>query len=506
MRSLLAFLPLVAAHAAVVQGVVLDFESGHALARTTISLTPVQNGSGTAQSMRTESNGTFFLNAQPGIYLLTLGRQGFATLRYGATCGTCPGAAVYLTNERKTEVDLRMKRLGAITGTVLDENQVGIPGIPVGVYSATRPLTRAGHVETDDRGAFRVGELMPGPYIIRTAATKSNDGMTYLATFYPDGTEVRLARQVPVELDRTWSGVDFPLVGGKLYRVQGKLLMPAPGFTDSIELISDTGRQKARVDGQGNYAFDNVAPGDYEMYADGRSPTLGHFAAWLLFQVEHDTDLNVPMPFCPVLAISISDEQHKRIQARQVKVVMRRHDLDQEGPLVMVAAGPNDLAPGDWQIRVEAGDEFYAKEVRVAGKRAETRSRSSAEDWVVGRIPNTSVPPQNIVPMGVMLSSRVASVTGRVTDRPNEVAPYAPVWLETMGLEPPDPLLVREARTGTDGSFEFHGLPPGKYRLLSSYEVDSSDRPEVERARPTECSLSEGGSVLQDLSLYHKPR
>jgi hypothetical protein len=93
-----------------------------------------------------------------------------------------------------------------------------------------------------------------------------------------------------------------------------------------------------------------------------------------------------------------------------------------------------------------------------------------------------------------------------VTDPPNEIAPYAPVWLETMRLEPPDPPVVREVRTGTDGSFQFHGLPPGKYRLLSSYEMDSSDRAEVERARPVELSLSEGGSVLQDLSLYHKPR
>jgi hypothetical protein len=124
---------------------------------------------------------------------------------------------------------------------------------------------------------------------------------------------------------------------------------------------------------------------------------------------------------------------------------------------------------------------------------------------VVGRIPNTGLPPQNVVSMSVVLSSRVASVTGRVTDRPNEVAPYAPVWLETMGLEPPDPALVREARTATDGSFEFHGLPPGKYRLLSSYDLDSSDRAAVENARPVEVPVSEGGSVLRDLSLYHKP-
>lgn len=364
MRFLVAWLVLATgARAAVLQGVVLEFESGRALARTSVTLTPVQTGSGTPRATRTESNGTFFITAVPGVYLLTLQREGFATFRYGATCGTCPGAPMYLVGNEKKDLDIRMKRLGAITGSVIDENQVGIPGIQVGIYSATRPLGRIGNAETDDRGAFRVGELMPGPYVVRTAATRSLDGVSYLATFYPDGTEVRLARQIPVELDRTWTGVDFPLVGGKLYRVQGKLLMPEPGFTDSIELISDTGRQKAHLDAQGSYVFENVAPGDYEMYADGHSP-LGHFAAWLLFQVERDTDLNVPMPFCPVLSVSISDEHYKRIQPKQVKVTIRRKDLDKEGPPIVVGAGPNDIVQGDWEIKIEAGDEFYPRDVR----------------------------------------------------------------------------------------------------------------------------------------------
>jgi hypothetical protein len=37
-------------------------------------------------------------------------------------------------------------------------------------------------------------------------------------------------------------------------------------------------------------------------------------------------------------------------------------------------------------------------------------------------------------------------------------------------------------------------------------QVDSSDRVEVEKGRPLELSVLEGGSVLQDLSLYRKPK
>jgi hypothetical protein len=105
----------------------------------------------------------------------------------------------------------------------------------------------------------------------------------------------------------------------------------------------------------------------------------------------------------------------------------------------------------------------------------------------------------------VTTSARTASISGRVVDKPNEPTPYAPVFLETMNLEPPDPPMVWEARAGVDGSFQFQGLPPGKYRVISSFDLDPSDRAAVEIARPAEVPLTEGGSAVHDLSLYHKP-
>ena len=102
---------------------------------------------------------------------------------------------------------------------------------------------------------------------MRTAPTRLNDGTTYLATFYPEGTDMRYVRPVPSELDRTWANVDFPALPGKLYQVKGKLLMPTPGFTSAIELISDSGRQKTSVNEQGDFWLENVAAGNYEFFA-----------------------------------------------------------------------------------------------------------------------------------------------------------------------------------------------------------------------------------------------
>jgi hypothetical protein len=493
------------ARAAVLQGFVLESESGRPLARTSVTLTPLPGWTGLkVLTTRTESNGSFFFGAPPGAYLLSLQREGFATYRQGAKCGMCPGAALLLNGDERTVLDIRMRRLGAVTGTLVDENQVGLPGIPVLVYTATRPLQQVGKTVSDDRGFFRVGGLAPGSYVVRTAATKLDDGSSYLSTFYPEGTDMQQVRPVPVDLDRTWANVDFGPIPGKLFRVQGKLIMPAAGFTNVIDLISDSGRLHANVDALGNFLFENVGPGNYEVFAEGKG-VPGHFAAWQMLVVERDTEVIAPMVQALTLHTSLMDQQRKRLMKNEVKVTMRRKDLDKEGPEIPIPLTPMTIAPGDWEVHVITGDDFYATEVRIAGKRTEMRSKWSAEGWVAGQIPMNGLPPDNGVAMSAAVSSRVASLTGKVTDRTNEVAPYAPILLETMNLEPPDPLLLREARAGSDGSFTFDGLPPGRYRILASYDLDWSDRAGIDTARPLELTLKDGEKLNQDLSIYHKP-
>jgi hypothetical protein len=221
--------------------------------------------------------------------------------------------------------------------------------------------------------------------------------------------------------------------------------------------------------------------------------------------VERDSEINVPMMPCPITNLNISDEYHKRFPRNSIKVVMRRKDLDKEGPEIQAVEGRNDLPPGDWEMQVRSGEEYFPKDVRINNVRVQKRSHDSAEGWVLGTIPISAVPAVIGVPVSVTLSSRVASITGRVMEKTNEPAAYAPVLLETLGLEPPDPQILREARAGADGTFNFKGLPPGKYRLLASFDLDWSDRMAVDTARPVEFTVDQGANVTQDLSLYHKP-
>jgi hypothetical protein len=69
----------VSVQAAVVQGVVLDDETGYPLARAQITLTPLPGTQATGVAIRSGDRGSFtILSVRPGWYVLRTARLGFA--------------------------------------------------------------------------------------------------------------------------------------------------------------------------------------------------------------------------------------------------------------------------------------------------------------------------------------------------------------------------------------------------------------------------------------------
>jgi len=313
--------------------------------------------------------------------------------------------------------------------------------------------------------------------------------MTYIPSFYPEGVERRLARLIPIELERTSTNIDFPAIPGKLYRVQGHVSMAVPGSANSIDLISDSGREKVGLDSQGNFVFDRVFPGPYELFVEARDRGTC-YAAWQPVTVDRDMDVVAQLTRCAMVIVDPNGAARKQLRDKNVQVTLRRRDLDQDGPPIPVKSFTTELPPGNYEITVNAGGSGYASEITVQGKPVPFRSAARFSSGY------------NVVQ--ITISTLTASITGRVLDRPNETVPYAPVFLETLDLDPPDPPLIREGRTAADGTFTFGGLPPAKYRLLATFDIDPADRVAVEQANAPELTLRPGSSAVHDLSLYHK--
>src|SRR5580700_619978 len=148
-RFLLAAVCCCAAYGAVIRGVVLDRATGRPLARSLVNLRPVDGVGGKPQSMRADRVGQFAFTVRGGLYLLRASRDGFAPFQYGQKEWKSAGKPMTVAPDGSLYLDIRLRRFAAISGTVLDENEIGILDQKVIAYSAILPLRIAASAITD---------------------------------------------------------------------------------------------------------------------------------------------------------------------------------------------------------------------------------------------------------------------------------------------------------------------------------------------------------------------
>ncbi len=217
--------------AAYLQCFVIDWDSGRPLSRTVVTVEGVQGGQSLSRSsLRTDRSGaSMFGPLTDGAYIITISRPGFATQQYGQTGWNRPGLPLMVQGDRPIGIQIRLRRLPSISGTVSDENLIGIPNAPVVIYTGTRPAKIVSRTTTDDRGVYRAGELVPGRYVVRNGAKQFDDGLSIVPTFYPDGNALQQARSVDVDLEHSAQYIDFSPAHGRLFKVVGRVITPCNG-------------------------------------------------------------------------------------------------------------------------------------------------------------------------------------------------------------------------------------------------------------------------------------
>jgi len=104
--------------------------------------------------------------------------------------------------------------------------------------------------------------------------------------------------------------------------------------------------------------------------------------------------------------------------------------------------------------------------------------------------------------VAITLSSRAASIHGLVSAS-GDPAPGAPVYLEAFDPESHERLgELRVTRTDVHGRYRFVSLPPGKYRILSTFEYQNPEPDTMEAAGARSVTLPEATDTAQDLDLY----
>jgi hypothetical protein len=468
-----------------ITGSVAENATGKPLARAKVILQSRQTGAASpgARRLLTGLRGEFsFTGLAGGIYFLRAERDGYAPLLYGQKEYEEPGTPIVLDEGSHFSANLRLRRLGVVTGRVSDENDVGMEAVPVGAYRLGRTWRAVASAQTDDRGVYRLRGLRPGRYVIRTAARQLEDGVSLLPTYYGPAVRALEAAPVEVRLDEEVTAVDIVPSPGRLGRLYGRLVGAS---AREVVLLAEAGPRRASVD-SARFDFGPTEPGPYTILvepeaAGGNLAALGEVAMG-----EQDREVSLAMGAAPVVAVECLSPEGRPMEVPGLSVFLRR-EASAETPERLACGQRRTWGPGVWEVAAAPPPQYYIAAILEAeGGRSAHRFRAV---------------PGDERRLSIVLGADPASLTGDVTLDGDPVI-GAPVFLNALD----DELRgraggVRTARADEAGRYLFTGLPPGRYEVLSSYQVREAEQEGWPAGLGSGVTLEAGREVVQNLSL-----
>jgi hypothetical protein len=277
----------------------------------------------------TDAEGRFtFADAEPDMLVLVAEAPGYLLSAYGQLGPDTPPRQFFINAGQRLELDIAAWRPGIITGTVRDE--AGEPVIDVPVQAMRRRFEAGARrfgiqaeARTDDRGIYRIVDLLPGEYLVavRSTAITSPPASTealrrdatigagppragvaiggghafaasgpwppvttdvasivYPTSFHPSVTNPDDATVVRLGAAEVRSGVDLHLMPVRAFRVSGHVVSAAgPVGGTSLTLVvpgsgslsggSEVAAAETRAQEDGSFLFAGVPVGRYLLRA-----------------------------------------------------------------------------------------------------------------------------------------------------------------------------------------------------------------------------------------------
>jgi protocatechuate 3,4-dioxygenase beta subunit len=312
---------------ATIAGTVMD-QSGDPVAGATVTLYgPTLPGGSNA--LQTDSTGAFrFTDLTAGNYRIGASKPGFVPVQEGQRSYRVGGRAFPLRSGERRDVRLRLPRLGAITGRIVDERgnplvNAWVRALEISMSAGYRRIVSKAEARTDDRGLYRLHSLWPDDYLV-CASTRSTAPLSeaqhlqlqvdrmhqnvaissgpaaaaarerlaalearlparidpvrgYAPVCHAAPTGVRATISIGPDDER--ADVDFRLTDTRLARIQGKVSGLGPDQMAGLILRNQDDAlpdvlEGMSIAGEGDFRFWHVPPGRYAMELTERSVSL----------------------------------------------------------------------------------------------------------------------------------------------------------------------------------------------------------------------------------------
>jgi hypothetical protein len=424
--------------------------------------TGVRPGSDVRRSTVTDDDGRFEIgDLSAGEAMITVTKRGHVPGAYGATRPSRAGTPIQLRAGQRVDVTIALFRAGVVTGRITDDRGEPMRGVRVFAINARRlqaPSASSGEpgVLTDDRGVYRIFDLAPRDYVIVATTTYSVTGDVIrrstaetdaaLARLQVRGSQPRAATPPPPAPHSlaTIAPVYFPgtITLSDATRVAVRSGEVREGLDFSMRLVPVTSVEGTVIN------QDGPLPSRIDM-------SILRGSALQLFAVGSAS---------PQLTLRPGSDGRFRYESMvpgRYTIMVRANDAPAPptGRGRASGATPAPTSPGRGRVGVPTDTRYAVESFEVTGQPvgglslvlrpgARVRGRVVVDATTQQAPADLSAIRLTLLPVGHSASDGVMSIRGtRIGDR------FAP------GV--PEPI-------GADGSFEFGGVAPGAYRILTS--------------------------------------
>jgi protocatechuate 3,4-dioxygenase beta subunit len=502
-----------------VEGSVFNAATGEPVKKAAVLMTrtdvaPNRNSPQQSYSTATDAAGRFTMkDIEPGKYRMTVTRNGFVTMAYGARGPTRPGTTLALDRAQKLkDVNFRLTPHGVIAGRILDEDGEPLPFVSVQLvqfqYRQGRQQMNmtAGSGTTNDLGDYRIFGVAPGKYYLRASARatgnlglyatqiRSANGQPeedFVPTYYPGTTNTANAAPIEVASGALVSGINFTLSKMATVHIKGSIAnIPAAGRRQiQVMLLPRNqpffgGLRPNFVDAKGNFDLPGVAPGQYMLSASmndgGRT-----YSASIPVDVGNSNleNINLTISSGADIAGRIRIEGDTQQNLSNVNVTLQPRET---GGIVFNGTPParvkDDLSFQLQNVATEVfamalfglPDGFYVKSIK-----------SGETDVLAAGLDVTRGAPQ---PVEVLVSPHAGLISGVVQNSSTgQPAPGATVVLVPQEKERlQQQQYYKTVTTDQNGSYTLKSLTPGEYKAFAWEDLEPGAYMDPDFMKPLE--------------------
>jgi protocatechuate 3,4-dioxygenase beta subunit len=510
------------------RGRVVAADDGRPIRRAVLRVSAPELREG--RSTVTDPEGRYeFRDLPAGRFTVSAVKPGFVSIAYGQTRPNEPGRPIDVRDGHSVDrIDFALPRGAVITGRVIDE--YGEPVANASVYpmqlryvnGQRQPMMSGSPMQTPDTGEFRLWSLAPGEYLIQARLNNavgvfgdSDDRSGYGASYYPGTPNAADAQVVKVEVGQTLGGVDIVLLPTQTARITGTTLdsrgqalrsgtVMATQRSESMAMTTSVGQIRP----DGSFTISGVTPGSYQLRTTVPPSGPGAAPENLIANVTVTGEDVTSVVLTPVRPVTVTGRILFDPPSHSLEPSMIRIMATPKTPLTMPL-----VAPGPPLVR----DDFTFELQAMPGPMIIRATTTVATDWTVKSVHLSStdvtddgiefVSGRNVHDVEILMTNRVQTVTGVVTNTRGDIATDASVFIFSQDRNRwfRTPRFTALGRPDQNGRYTMRTLPPGTYYAVAVEYLDANRRggdPEyLEELASSAVKLTLGDGEMKALDL-----